>query len=84
MPTQTFYVPKGDREVTEEFVKITSKKNLNYSNVLMNFIKEYNEQHTCTTCDNEGTIQVLENCGKPASDCCGGCFAKKDCPDCNS
>lgn len=82
MPTQTFYVPVADTDVTQEFVEICKRQQLNYSNVLMEFVKDYNDENRCETCDNKGTIEVPENCGKTASNCCGGCFVTKPCPDC--
>ena len=38
----------------------------------------------CENCDN-GTEYVDESChcGKPASDCCGGCGHEKECEECN-
>jgi hypothetical protein len=38
----------------------------------------------CITCNGTGIINVFIDCGRPASECCGGCTTPADCTDCNS
>lgn len=36
----------------------------------------------CEDCEGEGKTWVLQNCGKPTSMCCGGCYEKEECETC--
>ena len=36
----------------------------------------------CENCD-EGKEEYFAGCGKPAWDCCGGCYAYRECEECN-
>jgi hypothetical protein len=36
----------------------------------------------CSNCV-EGVIQSIKSCGKPMSECCGGCYDESDCEDCD-
>lgn len=38
---------------------------------------------TCGECYGEGEIEVMYACGKPLSECCGGCTQDAECRLCN-
>ena len=38
---------------------------------------------TCQECEGSGSVTGYEECGKPASECCGGCTEEHSCPTCN-
>jgi len=37
----------------------------------------------CTNCDGEGEYDIM-NCHNQSNECCGGCFIKTDCDDCDA
>lgn len=37
----------------------------------------------CEECDGDGYLEVGPQCMKPASECCGGCYVKVECEECN-
>lgn len=37
----------------------------------------------CVNCDGTGATDVFENCGKPSSICCGGCYESEECQLCD-
>jgi len=43
----------------------------------------YTAQEDCPECDGEGGGDYLEDCGRSASYCCGGCYAYGQCDPCN-
>ena len=38
---------------------------------------------TCKECDGKGVVEAFIDCGKPASECCGGCTKEIECDNCN-
>lgn len=46
---------------------------------LMQLFKQFDEINICIECDGKGYYEVFQQCGKPASDCCGGCVRKEEC-----
>jgi len=36
----------------------------------------------CLDCQGEGRVEYLKDCGRSASDCCGGCFQTEKCETC--
>lgn len=38
---------------------------------------------TCEMCVGHGWVEVGPECDKPASMCCGGCYRKEKCDECN-
>jgi hypothetical protein len=41
-----------------------------------------NEEVECKECDGEGFIEIGPICSYPASQCCGGCYERKQCENC--
>ena len=39
----------------------------------------FEEQNECEDCNGEGYTQEFVGCSRPASDCCGGCYASVSC-----
>ena len=39
--------------------------------------------YTCPKCDGTGFVYIFIDCGRPASECCGGCTEKTECIHCN-
>lgn len=48
---------------------------------LMNMFESFKNVNICNDCSGNGYYEELEECYKPASECCGGCY-KKDLCDC--
>jgi len=37
----------------------------------------------CNECDGQGYVMIGPDCSLPASMCCGGCYKKVECDECN-
>ena len=37
----------------------------------------------CDECDGDGTVEMMQECGRVASMCCGGCYVDVECDQCN-
>ncbi len=37
----------------------------------------------CETCDGSGIVEMMQECGKVASMCCGGCYIDVECDECS-
>ena len=47
-----------------------------------NELGEIMTKEECHHCNGDGKFDYLVNCGKPASQCCGGCTQRSDCHEC--
>ena len=47
-----------------------------------NDLGEIMAKEECHHCNGDGEFDYLVNCGKPASQCCGGCTQRSDCHEC--
>lgn len=43
---------------------------------------ECNEKE-CPDCDGEGFHEIGPECSQPASNCCGGCYTRRECNTCD-
>lgn len=49
---------------------------------LMHLFSHFREINVCNDCLGSGYVEVIKECYKPASECCGGCTEKELC-ECN-
>jgi hypothetical protein len=40
------------------------------------------KEKECPECEGLGTVEAFKDCGRPASDCCGGCTITIECEAC--
>lgn len=59
--TRTFYIPKDEEKEMHDFVEYTESMNENYSNILMNFIKEFNKAKKEGKKDDPFLMRTLKN-----------------------
>ena len=48
----------------------------------MQVVQTYDKFEQCLNCLGTGKIEKLI-CTKPVSECCGGCYKYKECPNCD-
>ena len=69
-----FPVEWKDDEEIDTYEPFTTKD-------LMSFFDSFQEINICIECEGKGQYEVFQECGKSASECCGGCSRIEKC-DC--
>lgn len=70
-----FPIEWKDEEEEDTYEPFTTKD-------LMLFFPSFVDVNICIECEGKGHYEVFQMCGKPASDCCGGCSRVVQC-DCS-
>lgn len=67
-----FPVEWKDDEEEDSYEPFTTKH-------LMNFFFSFDEVNICVECEGKKYYEVLQECSKPLSECCGGCSRTVQC-----
>jgi hypothetical protein len=59
-----------------------SKSNKIYHQIKLK-IMSVNYEYECPECDGDGSCEIGPECGRPASNCCGGCYHTEVCKRCS-
>ena len=70
------------KQVQECIVKFTDQSTKTYIGHELRYNDDEIEMQ-CETCDGSGIVEKMQECGKVASMCCGGCYVNVECNDCS-